>query len=156
MVTGTQMQTAWALWIRDLAEMPETHLAEIKHREGELKCWCPEPLPHVSLLHATIHGKNKQTASPTPQLSVTPLGLHPAGLPGFRCSLVYQASAPWTCRPAGPLLTGLPGICPTRLLLHGPARVPLTGPPQEDSNTIWRCPQTCLGDADKQDWTLKE
>jgi hypothetical protein len=31
MATGTQLQTAWALWIRDLAETLEPHLQEVKH-----------------------------------------------------------------------------------------------------------------------------
>jgi hypothetical protein len=40
---GIQTQTAWVLWIRDLAEMLEPHLKEVKH-QGELKLWHPEPL----------------------------------------------------------------------------------------------------------------
>jgi hypothetical protein len=51
MATVTQMQTAWALWIRDLAETLETHLVEVKHK-GELKLGHPEPLAHGRLLHA--------------------------------------------------------------------------------------------------------
>jgi hypothetical protein len=70
-VTGTQTQTAWALEIRDLAEMLETHLAEVKHK-GEMKCWHPEPLAHGRLLHRTIHG-----------LPIGPLGLGPTGPPGL-------------------------------------------------------------------------
>jgi hypothetical protein len=38
----------------DLAEMLETHLAEVKHK-GELKLWYSEPLAHRSLLHTTIY-----------------------------------------------------------------------------------------------------
>jgi hypothetical protein len=45
----TQMQTAWTLWIRDLAETLETHLAEVKHKR-ELKLWHPELLACVRLL----------------------------------------------------------------------------------------------------------
>jgi hypothetical protein len=63
MATGTQTQTAWALGIRDLAEMQETHLAEVKH-QGELKLWHPEPLTHGRLLHIMIHWKNRQVATP--------------------------------------------------------------------------------------------
>jgi hypothetical protein len=49
MVTGTQMLTAWAPGIRDLAETLEAHLAEVKHKE-ELKLQHPEPLACGSLL----------------------------------------------------------------------------------------------------------
>jgi hypothetical protein len=37
-----------------VAEVQETHLAEVKH-QGELKLLHPEPLVHGRLLHATIH-----------------------------------------------------------------------------------------------------
>jgi hypothetical protein len=40
--------------MRDLAEMLETHLADIKN-QGELKFQHPEPLDCGRLLHATIH-----------------------------------------------------------------------------------------------------
>jgi hypothetical protein len=76
MAAGTQMQTAWALWIRDLAEIMETHLAEVKHK-GELKLWHPEPLACGRLLHATIHWKNKEADTPMPLP-----GLHPTGAQG--------------------------------------------------------------------------
>jgi hypothetical protein len=56
MVTGSQTQTAWAPWIRDLAETLETHVAELKH-QGELKLWHLEPLAHGMFLHTMIHWK---------------------------------------------------------------------------------------------------
>jgi hypothetical protein len=52
--SGTQTQTALAPGIRDLAEMQETHLAEVKH-QGELKLPHPEPVACGKLLHITIH-----------------------------------------------------------------------------------------------------
>jgi hypothetical protein len=44
MVTGIQMQPPWALWLRELAEMLEPCLVEVKH-QGELKLalWTPSP-----------------------------------------------------------------------------------------------------------------
>jgi hypothetical protein len=54
MATETQMQTEQVQGIRDLAELLETHLAEVKH-QGELKLWHPEPQARGSLLHVTIH-----------------------------------------------------------------------------------------------------
>jgi hypothetical protein len=65
MVTGTQMQTAWAPWIRDLAETLETYLAEVKHK-GEQKLWHPEPLAHGRLFHIMIHWKNRWAAACLP------------------------------------------------------------------------------------------
>jgi hypothetical protein len=67
MSTGTQVQTEWAPYIKDLAEMLETHLAEVNHQR-ELKLQHPEPLPRESLLHTTIHWKNRQASTPTPPL----------------------------------------------------------------------------------------
>jgi hypothetical protein len=74
MATGTQMQTVWALWIRDLAETLETHLAEVKHK-GELKLLHPEPLPHGRFLHAMIHWKSRQAT--TSRLPCRPTRLLP-------------------------------------------------------------------------------
>jgi hypothetical protein len=54
MVIGTQQQTAWAPWIKDPAEMLETHLDEVKHK-GELKVWHSKHLDHGGLLHAMIY-----------------------------------------------------------------------------------------------------
>jgi hypothetical protein len=48
------MQTTRALGIRELAEMIETHLAEVKH-QGELKLWHPESQACGRLLHDTIN-----------------------------------------------------------------------------------------------------
>jgi hypothetical protein len=50
----------------------ETHLVKVKNK-GELKLQHPKPLAHVSLLHITIHWKNRQSTTPTP----LPLHLHP-------------------------------------------------------------------------------
>jgi hypothetical protein len=107
MVTGTQPQTAWAPWIRDLAEMQKTHLADIKHK-GELKVGNPEPLACGRLLHATTHWESRWVATPTPPPSAGPQvlchadppSLHPTGLPG------QGTGQPGLC-PAGPL-----GLCP--------------------------------------------
>jgi hypothetical protein len=75
MVTVTQTQTARALWIKDVAEMLETHLKEVKH-QGELKRWHPEPLAHGRLLHTTIHWKNRWAATPMPLLPTLWLSSH--------------------------------------------------------------------------------
>jgi hypothetical protein len=69
MVTGTQPQTAWVPWSRDLAEMLETHLAEVKHK-GELKVSHSEPLDHGGLLHTTIYWKNSWPAKSPPHWPV--------------------------------------------------------------------------------------
>jgi hypothetical protein len=58
MVTGTQMQTAWAPWVRDLAETLEPHLVEVKN-QGELKLCHSEPLARGRLLNAMIHWENR-------------------------------------------------------------------------------------------------
>jgi hypothetical protein len=88
----------------------------------------------------------------------------PASVPGCNLTRTPPLQAPAllslqatahlpACRPANPpprLATGLPhtGLCPTT--------VPGHHPPQEGSSTT-RCQlQTCLGDADEQDWMLKE
>jgi hypothetical protein len=44
----------WQLGHRDLAEMLEKCLAEVKH-QGELKLWLHELLAHGRLLHAMIN-----------------------------------------------------------------------------------------------------
>jgi hypothetical protein len=56
MATRVQKQTAWALWIKNHAEMLEPHLVEIKH-QGESKLGHPEPLARRKLIHATLHWK---------------------------------------------------------------------------------------------------
>jgi hypothetical protein len=86
MATGTQRQTVWAPWIRDLAETLEKHLAEVKH-QGELKPWHPEPLVCGRLLPPTIYWKNSWVT--------------PAGPPGC-------------CKPANRATT-LPDLCHTGL-----------------------------------------
>jgi hypothetical protein len=115
MASGTQLQTAWAPWIRDLAEILETHLAEVKH-QGETKLQHSEPLAHGSLLHAMItkrtagllHAKLlphrptelRLSQAPTLQAYQAPAtqGHRPVGLPGHH-PLAHQAAAP-------------PGSCP--------------------------------------------
>jgi hypothetical protein len=83
MVTGTQTQTAWTLWIRDLVEMLETHLAEVKH-QGELKLWHAEPQARGRLLHATIHWKSRHHPHRPARVPLTgPSGLSPTGTPGL-------------------------------------------------------------------------
>jgi hypothetical protein len=51
MATRAQNQTAWAPWIKNLAEILEPYLVEMKH-QGESKSWHLEPLasPH----HVTL------------------------------------------------------------------------------------------------------
>jgi hypothetical protein len=58
MVTGAQKQPAWAPWIKNLAEMLEPYLAQIKHK-GESKVLHPEPLACRKLLHAMLHCENR-------------------------------------------------------------------------------------------------
>jgi hypothetical protein len=52
MATGTQTQTVWAPWIRDLVEMLETHLVDVKHQGGSLPTHWPAGHchPHTSPL----------------------------------------------------------------------------------------------------------
>jgi hypothetical protein len=92
MVTGTQMQTAWALGIRDLAETLETCLAEVKHKR-ELKLQHPEPLAvegFSTSQHTERTGGPPPTHQPAMALSHQSASLLPhrsaklpsAGLPG--------------------------------------------------------------------------
>jgi hypothetical protein len=147
MATGTQMQTAWDLWIRDFAEMLEIHFAEVKHK-GELKLRHPEPLAHRRLLHAMIHWKSRRATTPMPLPSSKPQSLHPVAcqataLPGF-CPMGPSGCPQPTGPPASQTST-------PQARQHTSHR-----PPQEISNTT-RCQlQNCLGDIDKQDWMLKE
>jgi hypothetical protein len=62
LVTREQKQTAWALWLKNLAEMLEPHLAEIKHQR-ESKLQHSEPLAHRKLLHATLHWEHRRAAT---------------------------------------------------------------------------------------------
>jgi hypothetical protein len=86
MATGTQMRTAWAPGIRNLAETLETHLAEVKHK-GELKLWHSEPLARGSPLHATIHWKNRQATTSMPLTATEGLQDHQTLVPNLlrRC-----------------------------------------------------------------------
>jgi hypothetical protein len=93
MATGTQMQTAWALGIRDLAETLETHLAEVKH-QGEMKLQHPEPLASGKLPN-TLKEQAAATTTPTP----------PA----------HQSTRPPPCRPTRPLPHGPAWLLPTSL-----------------------------------------
>jgi hypothetical protein len=146
MLTGTQMQTAWALWTMDLAETLETCLTEVKHK-GELKCGHPKPLACGRLLYSTIHWKNRRAATPTPTgqqglYTVCRLTCH---LLANQASHTPVGPPPPGCRPAGP-----PDHCP---LAHRHTSCCL---PHEGSNTTRRQFQTCIGDTDKQNWMLKE
>jgi hypothetical protein len=119
MATGTQMQTVWVPWIRNLVEMRETHLAEVKH-QGELKLLHPEPLAHGSSLHDMIHLKNKR--APTPLLSTRSPPCWPSR------PLPHGPSRLLPCRTARPTVLrpdrSLP-CRPTRLLpAHWPTRMP--------------------------------
>jgi hypothetical protein len=102
MVTGTQTLTAWALGIGELAEMLETHLAEVKHQE-ELKLWHPE------LLASPLHDALKEQVGYYLSKS----------LPGH-CLLVYQAPALQPCQTTacGPQATAPAGLCPAGPLSH--------------------------------------
>jgi hypothetical protein len=64
MTTRVQKHTAWAPWIKNLAEMLEPHLAEIKH-QGESKSQHPEPLAHTKLLHTTLYWENRRAPTTT-------------------------------------------------------------------------------------------
>jgi hypothetical protein len=102
MVTGIQTQTTWALWIGDLAEMLQTHLAEVKH-QGELKLQHPELLACGRLLHTTIHWKNKWP----------PHCCHLPGLCPWACQpTTHWPTRPLLCRTARLPLASLPGFCP--------------------------------------------
>jgi hypothetical protein len=121
MSTGTQTQTAWAPWIRDLAETLEKCLAEVKHQD--LKFQQPEPLTWGSLLHAMIHWKNRWVATPTLPLSGGMLGslYRPARPPTHRPTIAPPN------RKARLLLTSLPGH-------HTPAHQSTTSLPAHQSS----------------------
>jgi hypothetical protein len=88
---GAQTQTAWAPWIRDLAQMLETSLAEVQH-QGELKPQHPEPLSHGRLLHTMINWKNMQASAlqayhaTAHQPTRLPHACWPTGMPGLQCT----------------------------------------------------------------------
>jgi hypothetical protein len=113
MATGTQTHIAWTPWIRDLAEMLETHL--VKH-QGELKHRHPERLARGRLLHAMIYRKNSQVTA------------HWATAPWAHQALIAHDC--WATALPGPCLTGLLDcrsaspldLHPTRPLSHRPAR----------------------------------
>jgi hypothetical protein len=98
MVTGTQMQTAWVLGIRDLAEMMETCLAEIKHKGG-LKLRHPEPLVHGRPLHAMINNRQATTTM------LLPSALQPAWPLSCSSNMLWRPSGDQTeCFLAGATL----------------------------------------------------
>jgi hypothetical protein len=139
--------------------MMETHLAEVKH-QGELKLQQPRPPSHGRLLYLMRYWKNRWTMAhyhPARPPLCRPARLLPAGLPG-RCPI-----RPSPRGPTGPLHTrwptGPPGLTPQAL--QAATNLPASWhtshhPPQEGSNTTRHQLQTCLWDADKQDWMLKE
>jgi hypothetical protein len=84
MVTRVQKQTVWAPEIKNIAEMLDPHLAEIKHQE-ESKLWHSEPLAHGKLLHAKLHWENRMapelpdaSSKPTWETFGRPIGEHQA------------------------------------------------------------------------------
>jgi hypothetical protein len=103
MATGTQTQTAWALWIRDLAETLEKCVAEVKH-QGEPKLWHPKSLTCGRLLHTTTYWKNIWAAAHWASAH-GPARPQPHKAPVLQA---HQATAPQACRVAAPL-----GPCPT-------------------------------------------
>jgi hypothetical protein len=62
MAITVQKQTAWAPWIKKLAEMLELHLAEVKHK-GESKLWHPGSLAYRKLLYAMLHWANRRAVA---------------------------------------------------------------------------------------------
>jgi hypothetical protein len=90
-------------WIRDLAEMLETHFVEVKHK-GQLKLWHPETLAHGRLLMSWY---TERTGGPPP-----PHCHHWPARPPPRWAATHQ---PTRLQPAH---------CPTGLAGHWPA-----GPP---------------------------
>jgi hypothetical protein len=119
MVTGTQLQIAWAPWIRDTAEMLETHLPEIKH-QGEPKLQHSEPLAHGN---SSTPWFTKRTACPPSPHPIGPLSCHftlpfPLPIGPTRTQLHmgphhsgHQTPALQTCQIAaspGPRTAGLP------------------------------------------------
>jgi hypothetical protein len=150
-------------------------LAEVKH-QGELKFRHPEPLVCWRLLHITRHWKKRRVTNPMlPPHARWPTGLPPTCWPAGPLSCC-PPTGQLTFRPARPLPhtttrlqpTGPLGCCPANGLTanwasacweaaHSPAHWHMgCHPPQEDSQTTGHQLQTCLGDADKQDWMLKE
>jgi hypothetical protein len=110
MATGTQTQAVWALWIRDLVEMLETCLPEVKHQGELLKLWHAESLACGKLLHTTVHWKNKWALTlllSTGPLSCTLARLLSAGWPGHHPTRLPP------CRPARPLPCRLNRQLPT-------------------------------------------
>jgi hypothetical protein len=104
MATRVQKQTAWALWLQNIAETLEPHLAEIKH-QGESKLQHPELLAHGKFLHATLHWENRWAAA------VATTGSKPA------CEAFSQASQ------------GIPPTNP-RINQHSPGHTDTSPPPK--------------------------
>jgi hypothetical protein len=73
MATGTQTQTMWAPGIGDLAEMPETHMAEVKH-QGELNCGTLNPKTHERL---SMSPYTERTSGLPPQRHCHTTTIHP-------------------------------------------------------------------------------
>jgi hypothetical protein len=103
MLTGTQPQTTWAPWTRDIAEMLKIHLAEVKHKaQGRAETsafWSPSSWkfsPHHDLIKEL------------PALHAKPL---PIGL-RTNCSTGSGISDPPACSSAlpGPWSTGSPDL----------------------------------------------
>jgi hypothetical protein len=122
MSTGTQMQTVWAPWIRDLAEMLETQMLEVRHKR-ELKHQHPEPLDPGRILHAPIHWKNK---------------LAPTSPPSAR-ALAYRTTRLPPCRLTILLLTGLPCFCPTKQPGHCLLAHQASAPRNCQASAPWHC-----------------
>jgi hypothetical protein len=148
MVTGTQMQTAWALGIRDLAETLETNMAEIKH-QGELKLWHPEPLACGSLLHVTIHWKNRLATTCPP--AHWPLPHRLTSSTGHRLVTAHLPASQHTSRcptkPPGHHSVGPPGCLPPSYPLANrppPATEGIQHYQTPASNPTRRCRKTGL------------
>jgi hypothetical protein len=105
MATGTQPQTAWALWTRDFAETLETCLAELKH-QGEPKVQHSKPLDHGRLLHFMIYQKNSCS--------------HPISLPNH--CYILLGSLHWASAPHW--ILALQGSLPLRSPTLGPCQIP--------------------------------
>jgi hypothetical protein len=93
MVTRVQKQTAWALWLKNLAEMLQPHLTEIKHQEKSNLWHLEPPSPlKTSQHHITMREQEgcclRQTPTPNLLGRCKPIGEQIS-------SMRYSYSHPW-------------------------------------------------------------
>jgi hypothetical protein len=107
MATRVQKQIAWALWLKNLTEMLEQHLVEIKQQPGS-NLQHPKPLAHGKHPHNMLHWENLGSATATSAGSNLPVrhstdqtdGCHmshgiPLATPGINQNSPWADWPPW-------------------------------------------------------------